>query len=127
MPFITKDKLAAAYDVIIVGSGAAGGQMAYTLTMAGVKALVLEAGRSFDPTRETAMFHLPSQAPLRGVPTADKQYGFYDASIESGWTIPGEPYTHGHAEPGRQFRWWRIEPRRNRRKFSYTDGRFFSF
>jgi len=107
MPFINKDGLAETYDVIIVGSGAAGGQMAYTLTMAGVKVLVMEAGRAFDPVRESAMFHLPSQAPLRGAPTSDKQYGFYDASINSGWTIPGEPYTHAHSDSTRQFRWWR--------------------
>lgn len=107
MAFITSDKLAPTYDVIVVGSGAAGGQMAYTLTMAGAKVLVLEAGRSFDPVRETAMFQIPSQAPLRAMPTPDKQYGFYDASIESGWAIPGEPYTQAHAGAGRQFRWWR--------------------
>jgi choline dehydrogenase-like flavoprotein len=63
MPHVKTHQLATEYDVIIVGSGAAGGQMAYTLTMAGAKALVIEAGRSFDPVRETAMFHLPSQAP----------------------------------------------------------------
>jgi choline dehydrogenase-like flavoprotein len=107
MPFITPAQLATTYDVVVVGSGAAGGQMAYTLTMAGAKVLVLEAGRSFDPVRETAMFQVPSQAPLRAMPTPDKQYGFYDASIESGWTMPGEPYTQAYTSPGRQFRWWR--------------------
>ncbi|WP_038166427.1 GMC family oxidoreductase [Verrucomicrobium sp. BvORR106] len=107
MPVITHDKLQENYDVIIVGSGAGGGQTAYTLTMEGVKVLVLEAGRSFDPATEVAMFQLPSQAPLRGVPTPDKQYGFHDCSINSGWEIPGEPYTNAHPEPANQFRWWR--------------------
>ena len=32
------------YDVIVVGSGAAGGQTAYTLTMEGARVLMLEAG-----------------------------------------------------------------------------------
>ena len=42
------------YDVIVVGSGAAGGQTAYTLTMDGARVLMLEAGpelRSRPPKR----------------------------------------------------------------------------
>ena len=107
MPVISPDQLQDSYDVIIVGSGAGGGQTAYTLTMEGVKVLILEAGRSFDVQSEVAMFQLPSQAPLRGVSTPDKQYGFHDCSINSGWEIPGEPYTNANKEPGSQFRWWR--------------------
>ena len=37
------------YDVIVVGSGAAGGQTAYTLTMDGARVLMLEAGRNYEP------------------------------------------------------------------------------
>ncbi len=37
MPHINAGKTKPQYDVIIVGSGAAGGQTAYTLAMAGVK------------------------------------------------------------------------------------------
>ena len=107
MALLTVEQLRDSYDVIVVGSGAGGGQTAYTLTMEGVKVLVLEAGRAFDPATEVAMFHLPSQAPLRGVGTPDKQYGFHDCSINSGWEIPGEPYTNAHPEPENQFRWWR--------------------
>lgn len=107
MPVVSADKLQSFHDVFIVGSGAGGGQTAYTLTMEGVKVLLIEAGRSFDVQSEAAMFQLPNQAPLRGVPTPDKQYGFHDCSIESGWEIPGEPYTQGGMEPERQFRWWR--------------------
>lgn len=105
MPVVQSDQLQTSYDVIVVGSGAGGGQAAYALTMAGLKVLVLEAGRSFDPQTEAAMFQLPSQAPLRGVATPDKPYGFHDCSIHSGWEIPGEPYTHAREAP--QFRWWR--------------------
>jgi choline dehydrogenase-like flavoprotein len=88
------------YDVVIVGSGAGGGQTAYTLTMEGVKVLVMEAGRSFDVQTEVAMLQWPSQAPLRGEKTPDKQYGFHDCSINSGWDIPGEPYTNANKDTG---------------------------
>jgi len=107
MPVITPAQAQQNYDVIVVGSGAGGGQTAYTLTMEGVKVLMLEAGRHFDPVTESAMFQLPSEAPLRGVATPDKQYGFHDCSIQSGWDIPGEPYTNASREAARQFRWWR--------------------
>lgn len=107
MAVISPNETQSSYDVVIVGSGAGGGQVAYLLAMEGVKTLVLEAGRMFDPTRETAMFHTPNQAPLREVPTPDKQYGFYDCSIQSGWDIPGEPYTNASNQEKREFLWWR--------------------
>lgn len=107
MPVITHQKAKSSYDVVIVGSGAGGGQMAYTLAMEGAKVLVLEAGRMFDPVSETAMLQTPDMAPLRAEKTPDKQYGFYDASIESGWDIPGEPYTNASQDQKKQFAWWR--------------------
>ena len=107
MPVISPKETQSSYDAVIVGSGAGGGQVAYLLAMEGVKTLVLEAGRMFDPTRESAMFHTPDLAPLREVATPDKQYGFYDASIESGWDIPGEPYTQASKGEKREFLWWR--------------------
>ena len=54
MPVISLKEKRREYDVVIVGSGAGGGQMAYTLTMEGIKVLLLEAGRMFDPIGETA-------------------------------------------------------------------------
>jgi len=107
MPVISPKEAQKSYDAVIVGSGAGGGQMAYLLAMSGAKVLVLEAGRMFDPVRETAMFHTPNQAPLRAERTPDKQYGFYDASVASGWEIPSEPYTNAGKEEKRQFSWWR--------------------
>ena len=107
MPIITSSKTQPRYDVIVVGSGAAGGQTAYTCTMAGAKVLMLEAGRNYDPVTETPMFQVHSQAPLRNAPTRDKPYGFYDATIDGGWEIPGEPYTNASTEPARKFQWWR--------------------
>src|SRR6267143_6680065 len=92
MPFVTNNKTKSSYDVIIVGSGAAGGQSAYVLAMAGAKVLMLEAGRNYDPVMETPMFSIPKQAPLRGAGTPDKPFGFYDATVDGGWTVPKEPY-----------------------------------
>jgi choline dehydrogenase-like flavoprotein len=95
------------YDVIVVGSGAAGGQSAYTLSMEGAKVLMLEAGRNYVPEQETPMFQTPDQAPLRGTGTPDKGFGFYDATVDGGWTVPGEPYSQASDDPRRRFAWWR--------------------
>ncbi|MSU70503.1 MAG: GMC family oxidoreductase [Opitutaceae bacterium] len=107
MPFITASKTKTTYDVIVVGSGAAGGQTAYTLAMEGVKVLMLEAGRNYDPVTETPMFQTNGQAALRAASTPDKPFGFYDATVGGGWNIPGEPYTNASTDPERQFTWWR--------------------
>lgn len=107
MPYISADQIKDSYDVIVVGSGAAGGQTAYTLVMEGAKVLMLEAGRNYDPVNETPMFQTNGTAPLRGVSTPDKPFGFYDATVDGGWQVPGEPYTNASSEPGRQFEWWR--------------------
>ncbi len=107
MPLITSDKTQPAYDVIVVGSGAGGGQTAYTLTMEGVRVLMIESGRNYDPVKETPMFQTDGQAPLRATSTADKPMGFYDSTVDGGWTVPGEPYTSASSDPDRQFTWWR--------------------
>ena len=92
------------YDVVIVGSGAGGGMAAHILTEAGVKVLMLEAGRDYDPVLETPMFQENHQAPLRGAGTSDKDFGYYDATVDGGWSVPGEPYT---TADGTEFLWWR--------------------
>jgi choline dehydrogenase-like flavoprotein len=93
------------YDVIIVGSGAGGGMSAYHLTKSGMKVLMLEAGRDYDPRVETPMFNTNAEAPLRGVGTPDKPFGFYDATVDGGWEVPNEPYTV--ADGSEPFIWWR--------------------
>ena len=107
MPIIPAGQAQNEYDVVIVGSGAGGGQAAYTLTLAGLKCCMLEAGRSYDAAVETPMFHRPDQAPLMGGNTPDKPFGFYDATVGGGWQVPGEPYTSTHTKPHEEFRWWR--------------------
>lgn len=121
MPIITSSKSKPEYDVIIVGSGAAGGQTAYTLTMGGAKVLMLEAGRNYDPGTETPMFQTNAQAPLLGTSTRDKNFGFHDATVDGGWQVPDEPYfvkrenkpgwhegTDWHASSSDQsWMWWR--------------------
>ena len=93
-----------AYDIVVVGSGAGGGMAAHTLTKAGLRVLMLEAGRHYDPLTETPMFNTNAQAPLRGAGTPDKNFGFYDATVDGGWQVPGEPYT---TDENSDFLWWR--------------------
>jgi choline dehydrogenase-like flavoprotein len=92
------------FDAVVVGSGAGGGMAAFQLAVNGLKVLLLEAGRNYDPARETPMFQRPKDAPLRGAGTPDKPFGFYDATVNGGWQVPGEPYT---TAPGSDFLWWR--------------------
>jgi choline dehydrogenase-like flavoprotein len=107
MPFVTPAAQKSSYDVIVVGSGAAGGQSAYTLCMDGAKVLMLEAGRNYAPETETPMFQTPDMAPLRAVGTPDKPFGFYDATADGGWQVPGEPYVRTSEEHAGRFEWWR--------------------
>lgn len=94
----------ASYDAVVVGSGAGGGMAAWVLASRGLRVLMLEAGRQYDPYTETPMFQEPRNAPLRGAGTPDKEFGFYDATVDGGWQIPGEPYS---SAPGSEFIWWR--------------------
>lgn len=93
-----------AYDVVVIGSGAGGAMAAHTLTKLGKRVLMLEAGRDYDPVTETPMFNTPADAPLRGAPTPDKNFGYYDATVDGGWEVPGEPYTMAD---NTEFKWWR--------------------
>lgn len=107
MAFVTPATAQEKYDVVIVGSGAGGGQTAYTLTMEGAKVLILEAGRNYDPAKETPMFQVNRDGPLRSVGTPDKPFGFHDATVDGGWTVPGEPYVNASSDPRQEFKWWR--------------------
>jgi choline dehydrogenase-like flavoprotein len=104
MPILTRRKTLPEYDVVVVGSGAAGAMNAYALAMSGVRVVMLEAGRNYTPSTETPMFRLPEQAPLRGNRTPDKPFGYYDSTVDGGWRVPGEPYSSAE---GTDFQWWR--------------------
>jgi choline dehydrogenase-like flavoprotein len=122
MPFLSTSKTRSErYDVIIVGSGAAGGMAAHALANAGAKVLMLEAGRNYDPATETPMFESNADAPLRGASTPEKPNGFFDATVGGGWVVPGEPYVVQKKSDGKwvegevqnrmktdqNFMWWR--------------------
>ncbi len=106
MPLITDRKTKPQYDVIIVGSGAGGGMAALILALNGMKVLMIEAGRNYEPQVETPMFNTPEMAPLRGNKTPGKPFGYYDATVDGGWQVPGEPYTNKEGTEG-AFWWWR--------------------
>ncbi len=67
---------------------------------------MIEAGRNYDPVKETPMFHTPEMAPLRGERTPERSFGYYDATVDGGWQVPGEPYTNKPGTEG-DFWWWR--------------------
>jgi choline dehydrogenase-like flavoprotein len=92
------------YDAIIVGSGAGGGIAAYVLTQAGAKCLMLEAGSWYDTAKQSKMFQWNYEAPHRGAATPEKPFGYFDATVDGGWQVPGEPYTNA---PGNEWMWWR--------------------
>jgi len=63
---------AAQYDVIVVGSGAAGGMAAFQLATAGIKVLLLEAGRLLNPAGEYRTMEWPYASLRRGRLPADE-------------------------------------------------------
>lgn len=92
------------FDVVIIGSGAGGGMAAYTLTQAGAKVCLLEAGGYFDPADPKYITQLknPWESPRRGAGTT-RSFGDFDAAW-GGWQIEGEPYS---TIKGTEFQWFR--------------------
>ncbi len=92
------------FDVVIVGSGAGGGMAAYTLTKAGAKVCLLEAGSYYDPADPQYITQMknPWESPRRGA-SSTRPFGDFDAAY-GGWQIDGEPYS---AVKGTEFHWFR--------------------
>jgi len=101
------------YDVIVVGSGAAGGIACHVLANQGLKVLCLEAGRMIDPAKDFHNHKWPYEWPYRGSGKPGK-YGQLPQGM--GWkikewtdhlyTIPkDDPYA---LAPGSKFTWTRI-------------------
>src|SRR5216683_4090112 len=98
---------AKAYDVCIIGSGAAGGAAAKVLTEGGLNVVMLEAGPRLNPEKDFKMFAWPYQLPHRGVGVGGKLRGELNSEFmapNGAWEIEGEPYT---SAPGSRFRWFR--------------------
>ena len=91
------------YDVIIVGSGAGGGMAAHTLTKAGAKCLMLEAGDWYDTAKDSKWLQWGYDAPHRGAANATKPSSGFQAVV-GGWKVEGEPYA---CAPGTDWKWFR--------------------
>src|SRR6187200_2232719 len=78
------------YDAIVVGSGAAGGMAAYALASAGVKTLLIEAGKRINTTEELKSTEWPYDHPRRGEMPPDRH-----ALTFNEYTIRNPPYAEG--------------------------------
>jgi len=78
--------------------------IAKVLAEGGADVVMLEAGRMWDNSRDSAMFTWPYDAPHRGAATPERNFGEFDAGL-GGWSLPGEPYTRA---PGTEFEWFRV-------------------
>ncbi len=91
------------YDAIIVGSGAGGGMVAYNLTKAGAKCLMLEAGDWYDAARDSKWLEWEYDAPHHGGGNYTSPMDYFMAAV-GGWQVPGEPYL---SAPGTKWMWFR--------------------
>ncbi len=98
------------YDVIVVGSGASGGLVAYELTRAGASVCLLEAGPNRDKDKDFPYHKWPYEFPYRGqLPPLEHAAGPYltpDAYASPYLFVYNEqePYTFPE---GKHYNWWR--------------------
>ena len=116
------------YDAIVVGSGATGGWTAKVMTEAGMEVLMLEAGTSFDESKDYREHTLAHDLPLRGRPDprnelmqrrpvqtycyacTDVNADFFIDDIDNPYTTaPGKPFNwiQGNKVGGRSLMWAR--------------------
>lgn len=100
--------MASNHDVVIIGSGAAGGMAAYTLTKKGVKCLLLDAGPLIDVEKDRSL-RAVYDLPFRGFGRPGRfphvvQASEFDANL---WADESEnPYTYPARDP---YNWVRIK------------------
>ena len=92
------------YDVIIVGSGAAGGMATKILSDSGLKIALIEAGPFFDPAdpEQQTQLKWTWESPRRGS-SVTRRFGDFHMSYGD-WVVEGEPYS---AQENTNFMWWR--------------------
>src|SRR5580693_4168188 len=95
------------YDVLIIGSGASGGMVAYTLTRKGIRCLMLDAGPAVDFNRDRALKPV-YELPYRGLGQPGRfphvtQASEFNANV---WADEKQnPYTY---DPDSPYYWVRV-------------------
>src|SRR5215207_4776121 len=79
------------YDVVVIGSGAAGGMAAWNLTRQGVKVLLLDAGDRFE--KKDYWIHVWPYERRERVRRGEQPYDFYLSRREQPYLTPeGRPF-----------------------------------